>query len=104
MAVARHGQSAYAPEGQRSRAQREHDAREAIDFLARVAFDAGRAAGLEQGRREGRLEAWRRLGPQALVDVIREDLGQARAALEAAGVCCAAERAEDPFYPAGEAW
>jgi hypothetical protein len=92
VAVRRHGQSAYAPEGQRSWTQREHDAREALDLLTRVAFGAGRAAGIEEGRRRGRLEVWRRLGAAVLVDVIRHDLERIREELEASGVDCLSER------------
>lgn len=78
VAVRRHGQSAYAPPGQRSEAQRKHDARELMDLIQRVSFAAGRAegyaVGYEQGHRSGRMGAWRAVGPQALIDVIRRDL------------------------------
>jgi len=51
VAVQRHGQSAYAPDGKRSPTQREHDGRDALDLVQRLAFAAGKAEGLAEGRR-----------------------------------------------------
>ena len=85
--AAKHGGSAYAPEGQRSPYQRAHDGREALELLARVAFAAGRAegyaAGYEQGCRSGRLSAWRAAGPHVLIEVIERDLAAIRREVEA---------------------
>ena len=60
VAVNRQGQSLYAPPGERSRDQREHDGLEALKLIEKVAFAAGRAEGYEAGLRaaEGRIGEW----------------------------------------------
>ena len=45
IAVNRHGQSPYAKAGERSRDQRHHDGRAALDLVEKVAFAAGKAEG-----------------------------------------------------------
>jgi len=51
VAVQRHGQSAYATDGKRSPGQREHDGRNALDLVQRLAFAAGKAEGYAEGHR-----------------------------------------------------
>ena len=53
VAANRHGQSPYAQLGERSRDQRHHDGRAALDLVQRIAFAAGRAEGFEAGLRAG---------------------------------------------------
>lgn len=78
VAVRRHGQSAYAPDGVRSPVQREHDGRAALDLVQRLAFAAGRAEGYADGHRDGRRFAYRVVGPQHLADAIAANLDAVR--------------------------
>ena len=86
VATRRHGQSEYAPEGERSKPQREHDVRAFMDLLQRVSFAAGRAegyaAGFDKGHRQGRHEMARFIGLKALADAIEREYAAIRRELD----------------------
>jgi hypothetical protein len=79
VAIRRHGgQSVYAPPGERSAAQKQHDLRGLMDLIERVSFAAGRAEGFEAGHRAGRRYAYRTVGLRHLADAIERDLAALR--------------------------
>lgn len=72
VASQRHGQSAYAPSGERSPDQRRHDAGEAMALLQRAAYDAGRGDLMRELGVRTRRELWRLRADALLWRIERE--------------------------------